>query len=226
MPYLLGGLAIFLGLISLVYLFIKSDPRKLARDLEWAVAVLGAVGLVGIILSERYGLIWLPLLLMLFPFRRRLRPMLARLGPPKGPVTTPYLRATQDLESGLVTGAVLRGVFAGSQLSELARDELVMLLTECRDEDPAAARLVEAYLDQKHPGWLDDLAEAGNQGTATASRADMSIGEARAILGVDPGADDSAINDAHRRLLGRLHGGSDYLAGKINRARDVLLGQR
>jgi curved DNA-binding protein CbpA len=54
----------------------------------------------------------------------------------------------------------------------------------------------------------------------------MSVEEAYAILGLTPGADREAIKEAHRRLMVKLHpdhGGSDYLATKINRARDVLL---
>ena len=41
-----------------------------------------------------------------------------------------------------------------------------------------------------------------------------------------PGADAEAIKAAHHRLMKQLHpdhGGTDYLATKINRARDVLL---
>jgi curved DNA-binding protein CbpA len=54
----------------------------------------------------------------------------------------------------------------------------------------------------------------------------MSVEEAYAILGLSSGADAEAIKEAHRRLMVKLHpdhGGSDYLATKINRARDVLL---
>ena len=54
----------------------------------------------------------------------------------------------------------------------------------------------------------------------------MSFEEAYAILGLSSGADAEAIKEAHRRLMVKLHpdhGGSDYLATKINRARDVLL---
>ena len=50
--------------------------------------------------------------------------------------------------------------------------------------------------------------------------------EARAVLGVDAGADAEAIRAAHRRLVTAVHpdkGGSADLTRRINAARDVLL---
>lgn len=50
--------------------------------------------------------------------------------------------------------------------------------------------------------------------------------EARAILGVEPDADEAAIRAAHRRLVTALHpdkGGSAELTRRINAARDTLL---
>jgi DnaJ-domain-containing protein 1 len=58
------------------------------------------------------------------------------------------------------------------------------------------------------------------------ARPSMPEAEARAILGVDSGADADAIRAAHRRLVSAVHpdrGGSAELARRINVARDVLL---
>jgi small basic protein len=54
----------------------------------------------------------------------------------------------------------------------------------------------------------------------------MSRIEALKVLGLQEGASEDDIRTAHRNLISQNHpdkGGSDYLASKINEARDTLL---
>ena len=56
----------------------------------------------------------------------------------------------------------------------------------------------------------------------------MSRAEALKVLGLGESAKEADIRAAHRRLIAQIHpdrGGSDYLAAKINQAKDVLLGR-
>jgi DnaJ-domain-containing protein 1 len=58
------------------------------------------------------------------------------------------------------------------------------------------------------------------------SSGSMTVDEAWQVLGLQPGAEPDAIRAAHRRLMRGAHpdgGGSDWLAARINQARDLLL---
>jgi DnaJ homolog subfamily C member 19 len=69
----------------------------------------------------------------------------------------------------------------------------------------------------------------GGQQTRARSSGTMSKQEAYEVLGLAPGASEADIRAAHHRLMRTAHpdsGGSDWLAARINMARDILLGSR
>jgi hypothetical protein len=68
-----------------------------------------------------------------------------------------------------------------------------------------------------------------SNGRASAPRSGgMTRAEAYAVLGLGDGATEAEIRAAYHRLMRGAHpdtGGSDWLASRINEARDVLLGR-
>ena len=124
---------------------------------------------------------------------------------------------------------MLRGAFAGDRIEELDLAGLLAVRRECvAERDERGAQLIEKYLDGVTPDWRDELYRRRASAAPPASTADMTVEEAYAVLGLQPDADEAAVRKAHRRLIKQLHtdqGGTDYLASKINRARDVLLRQ-
>ena len=136
-------------------------------------------------------------------------------------VRTRYLHLSLDHDSGELGGRVLEGQFRGRRLDDLPLDALLELLAECQREDAESCPLLESYLDRVHgPQWRHGAA-------AREPATGMSRSEAQEILGLSGGASREEVIDAHRRLMQKVHpdrGGSDYLAAKLNEAKEVLLG--
>lgn len=129
-----------------------------------------------------------------------------------------------DHDSGRLEGEVLRGTFQEWRLDEMDRSQLKELFAYCQAEDQDSLQLLESYLQQRFPGAADFGTEdsGGTEGGGAMNRS-----EALAVLGLDEDADEAAIIAAHRTLIQKLHpdrGGNDYLAAKINQAKDFLLG--
>jgi DnaJ-like protein len=73
--------------------------------------------------------------------------------------------------------------------------------------------------------WMRDGGAAPKRPVAGSS-GPMSRAEAYEVLGLKPGASAAEIRAAHLRLMRGAHpdtGGSDWLAARINQARDILL---
>jgi DnaJ-domain-containing protein 1 len=139
-----------------------------------------------------------------------------------------FIEAKLDHDTGSLSGRVREGRFAGRDLEEMSEAELRELREEIAGDADSVA-LLEAYFDRRFPGWRDDREEDGHaRAGAAADSGAMTDEEAYEILGLPPGADESEIRAAHRRLLKGVHpdqGGSTFLAARINQAKDRLLGK-
>lgn len=150
----------------------------------------------------------------------------------KSGVRTDTLEMVLDHDSGHMDGRCLKGRFAGRAISSLRDDEVLQLLEEIGAPDPQGAALLEAYLDRRLQGWRNRRAEEAPGGDARQPRGQagrMTAKEAYDVLGLKPGAAESEVRAAHRRLMEKTHpdrGGSTYLASSINEAKDVLLARR
>lgn len=117
-------------------------------------------------------------------------------------------------------GELHTGPHAGRRLSALSATELDEALRFFRAQQPAAADLLTLYIAQRFgPEWTGSPLDGSPQGA-------MTVAEARALLGVAADADKAAIISAHRRLIQKFHpdrGGNDYLAARLNLAKDLLL---
>jgi hypothetical protein len=235
MQYLVLGIALLGGFLLLVRWATMADPRVLAWVLRVLTSLVALGGLLLVILSGRW--VWVAYALpFVLPFYFHWRSNRVRAKNAAGPspgqssdVTTDHLRMSLDPDSGEMTGTVTRGTYAGRELDSMSLPELLDLLAGCADDEDSV-RVLEAYLDRVHgPQWRGDGAADGEArgGSAGGWGAAMTFEEAWEILGLEPGADQDAIKEAHRRLMAKMHpdrGGSTYLAAKLNQAKDLLLG--
>lgn len=218
--------------------FVNASPANMARGIK-----LGAVWVaVAVVLAMvAYGrLPWLlgviaplaPLVLaILARQRQRRRPAgdWDSSGGQHSTVTTDRLDMTFDHDSGELDGRVTTGTFAGRMLSDMSLDEVRSLLQEsAAARDTQSSSVLTSYLDRTYgEDWHDGAGAGQQEERAPQSGGAMTRDEASRVLGLPVGATEKEIRAAHRRLMKQAHpdhGGSDYLASKINEAKDVLLG--
>jgi hypothetical protein len=234
-----GGLLFALWLLRLIA---NAPVAALRQGLLWSAGVSVAVLVVVMLASGRAPQVIGALgLLAPFAYRWWLNRRAARRfgaggaaagGENSGEsrVETATLEMRLDHRTGQMSGRVRAGPQAGRELAEMPRAELLALLAACRADDPDSVPLLEAWLDRADPDWRN-AADADDGGRAEGGRAGSGGGrmtrqEALAVLGLAEGASEDEIRAAHRRLMRAAHpdsGGSDWLAARINEARDVLL---
>lgn len=226
MSWLLIGLSVP-PVVALLYFLLRKQRLTVLQFLFICVLVFG-LAVLAIRFAPLFGWLFagvlpflvrrLPTLLSLFQFlpwragRRRQKD--------SSQVRTPWFDMRLSHVGGDLDGAILQGDLAGRRLSSLTPEELQALWRQ--PLDPDSRQLLQTWLDRHADGWREEEETAAQP----SSPGQMNREEALAVLGLvgQPGADE--IIAAHRRLVQKLHpdrGGSDYLAGKLNEAKAVLL---
>ena len=230
MPYLLLGLLVLVGIYFIFRGLRGTNPRNLQKTLAIVVGIVAVTVLGFFAVSGRMGyfgwaMLALPLLLRWRAISQAMRNMRGPTPGKNSDIETAYLRMTLDHDSGVLSGTVLQGQFEGRNLEELSREDLLDLLRECRVKDPQSATVQETYLDRIHGAEWRGTDGGRESGTAGAGGS-MSRDQAYEVLGLHPGATETEIREAHRKLLMANHpdkGGSTFIAAQINQAKDVLL---
>ncbi len=235
---------ILLSAVALAgYMWVQSRPPQLRERAKWQLIILLAA-LMLLYLSVTGRLHWIgAFMALLLPFGRRLIPLLRYLPflqqlykrrqrqtqshHNSSRVQSAILDMSLDHDSGAMHGTILQGPLTGQTLDSLSETRFIELLQYCRDHDQESTQLLEVYLDKRFgDSWRQDDPGAGKDAHINQS-APLSETEAYDILGLTPDASHDDIISAHRRLIQKLHpdrGGSNYLAARINEAKDRLLG--
>ena len=227
----LFGIVALAILLWMAQKYLKADPRKLAATLKLAggIALLGAAGLFAAkgqiaiaapLAAAGLGLLgWLPFGPAGFGARTQ------KSAGQVSRVRSAFLEMELDHDTGAMRGVILAGAREGMRLENLDVATLVGLLNEIDDESRG---LLAAYLDRRDTGWREHAQADAATGRSSAPRGPMSQEEAYQILGLEPGAKAEEIVRAHRTLMKRIHpdqGGTNYLAARVNEAKDTLLRQ-
>ncbi len=199
--------------------------------LHWLFALIGSAIAVLIPFVKRF----FPLLIRFFPmlasFYRQKKAAKSTGVPEKNQqsiVATHYIRMTLDHDTGDMDGEVLTGKYQDARLSDLSQEQILQLLNESALDDPDTVPLLEAYLDRSYgSAWRSRQHAYENHESPSdnSNSSEMTPQEAYAILGLHADASQQEIIAAHRSLISKLHpdrGGSNYLAAKINQAKDFL----
>jgi len=232
MPVLLILLLAFVGLVVALTVMARVPPQTLSKIFKQTTG-LAALGLAGLLLLRGridfaigLGALGLWLLGVGGGGLGGFRPV-GSSGPGVSRVRSAMIEMELDHATGAIEGEVLAGALEGKRLADLTRPQCEELHRICMSDDPEGARLLEAYLDRRFPGWRpagqgDDYGRSRQSGRSAA----MTEDEAYEILGLQKGASREEVARAHRTLMKKLHpdhGGSTSLAARVNEAKEILM---
>ncbi len=227
MTFMFYATAVVVIAFLLTLAFVRADAAKVAGAISLAGPLAIGLGGVAMLLVGRAGLagVAFSVAAAWYMSARSRRPSSPSPGK-KSTVRTAALEMELDHDTGALEGVVLAGRYEGRILGTLGKEDLVALHAELSG-DGESLQLLEAYLDGRLAGWREGAdPDAGRRERAAPGTGAMTKQEAYQILGLEAGASTADIRQAHRRLMKSLHpdlGGSDFLAARINEAKDVLL---
>jgi hypothetical protein len=202
------SISLIITAIKLIDGFVRADPRALIRIGTWLLCLIAVASLPCLIVLLIYQQWALAMMLgagmLIVLTLLNWRSILARAN------FQPMWTEPGDVES------MRGGPAQPAPDAELAR---------------RAAIVLEDYL--AHVGSAQSDARIAGRARATGVERQprsslLSPEEALDVLGLAQGASASAIRAAHRRLVQLVHpdrGGSNYLAARINEAKDILLAE-
>ncbi len=211
---------------------LQRTPIEKRREFIWNSAIWGLLLIsIGLVVTGKMhwigaGLAALvPIVKWIIIWGLRALPLIRALGFKKqipSQFRTNNLFVQVNFASHHMDGEVLTGNYQGKKLSELNLDQLKLLADNFKDSDRESFILLQAYMLRTHRN--SDFGES-TYNTPKPDFSELTQTEALEILGLDQDATENEVLKAHRRLIQRLHpdrGGSDYLAAKINAAKDKL----
>ncbi|NKB34218.1 MAG: molecular chaperone DnaJ [Pseudomonadales bacterium] len=242
----------FLALLVLpiiAYYFVKEVSQRYSftsRQTQILFLIVAALLVIGVLIvlgrlpigfilaplgaAAAFVLRFLPTLLRLLPmwqmFKSRAAAAKPRQEGQNSTIRTEYLSMELAHDSGDMDGEVLKGKYRNKLLSNLSLDQLLELYDECL-ADVDSSQVLEAYIERNHPEWREQGKFSSDSPTAV-EESSMDHQLAIEVLGLTDPVDKEKIVQAHRKLMQKLHpdrGGSDYLAKKINMAKDFLLNE-
>ena len=231
MTWFIVGVSVVVGALLMARWLVTADPKAVIRMARWVVAVLAVLFGVFMLFTGRLAWAWIALMALLpWIARMRLLRNLAKALRGRSPgqtseVRTRFVHMTLSHDTGEMDGEVQQGPNAGRRLSLMTLAEIIDLHRAAVQDDQQSASVLEAYLDRMHGEEWRETAEAFASEPKSGD-GHMTIAEAQDILGVKADADAKEIKKAHRHLMQQYHpdkGGSDYLAARINEAKDILL---
>ena len=239
MPYFILGIALLVGALLISRWYVNAPSSALLKMFKWLAIILAIIiVLFFLTVGPKLWALWALPVLLPWIMRARAAARLAKNWsrmsnnnqkvPPDpeqmSEVETEFLRMYLDHQTGEMNGEVTQGSFTGKTLRNLPLEDLLKLLSEI-DADVQSVQVLTAYLNRYHSGEWQQNSNGSETGVNNGES--MTVEEAYKILGLEIDASEDSIKEAHHKLMNKNHpdhGGSNFLATKINQAKDLLLG--